>query len=1332
MASHLNWALIQEGSTFQSLINSLLSFEIPSVRLFGRAGRDGAQDAISPDGKTVFQDKFHTRPAISATISDALNEKEKIEKYRTATDRRDVLWKDVTHWVLVTNLAINPNDEQRWLKEVVPEFQALGLIAELWGIEKLTALLTKFPHVAEAYFEGKNRCFLSFPEAIASIKSTDVTEGASDIDLVGRDKVLDSVRTFLKGNDKILCLHGAGGIGKTRILTETGFLAQEEAFQVLWALESTMMNTPTWFSSLGLAQDTVLLIDEPRDPALIRILSEQMRLPTSQMKKWKLVISLRSPKDPVMLAIEQLEGSLKATTIGLAALTPEEAQLLALKLLDKKSLFFKNEAGKRLLAGQLSKLADKFPVWIVLAVEVYSIDQTLAENPTVGGIASAYVDEVIQHSPGKMASKEQFQTILRWLALYEEIDTDDAGLTQFVALETGMGENIAKLQECLRYLSSRKFLVRRGLKQTRYSIKPDVIRDFILRTWLVDNVDNELEPTTAARALVNVIIQGKGGKPLPKAEIVIKSLARLEISEKLIGRAFDLLSPLVDEVKQVAETGGLKEVQAVIELASRFAFARILDVVEVSATVRTRPREPIEVESLFGKFQLTHADVVKELPWVLYEASQYAFLPTERENLFHELQELVIFEGEHPGIVSNDGKSASALLERITSDPENSPISFEVEGFNHALVFLSRLNSKSRLAPGELKLLRVLCLPHLKIERRQTTFDRHKLTVRSWSIRLNGPAGKRRTKIREEVRLLLASGTEDHGVAGTCWALLSDAHASGNRQLLNTKDQDGEHVTEVRADVLDDLRWAWQFLSSRSFTLFELRAARGIWNWHARYEKNDELRKVAAACEQIYQTHPLVRAFEVFFDFERYTEVQPKAEELAKEFIDDLEPRAMSFLAEAEVYAPNGDFNALFTLADSLADKWAQYGQIKTFVYRTLKEEPKRLPFRFGCRLLNVYLRNLRAGFPEAITGILNEMIAIPPTPHAQLELLANLYSRPHPLITGLCDTSDFAFVRGELARLSPKAEIQCQILAGFYHVDWAQCRGACDNLFNLAHLSDKPSLFVALLEAVTFLALFVKDYPKLRISAEQADWFIELLLQLPDIDSVSDSIMWRVKHLGPNIQSKTLSWLNQAIRARIELAKDYDDDDAFQLIPTQQGLTHFVIPVADTDEPTNREIRVLLNHNSRKDLLGYALPGYATSIDPKGLIIPETVASKIREIQSPTVETVWLWARFAGHYAFNSASWRTIARAAIVASQNLPPKDRGSIFVAIMHQGITSSSYPAGEMDPRPLQELDQRRKEFESECDPTFRPFREWALMIAQSKYERVLAEFEEESAE
>src|SRR6266568_4780766 len=162
--SEPNWGLISSGATFEALALTLARFKDPKASLFGRRGKDGGQDALSGDGKMVFQAKHHADGSAAKAIGDALKEAEKIVEYRKDGHPRAKEWRGVTHWRLVCNAAFNPHDRQRWLDEVVPAFAKQGLSADYWLRPDLNALLAKHPDVYRAFFDQEARAFLSLPE----------------------------------------------------------------------------------------------------------------------------------------------------------------------------------------------------------------------------------------------------------------------------------------------------------------------------------------------------------------------------------------------------------------------------------------------------------------------------------------------------------------------------------------------------------------------------------------------------------------------------------------------------------------------------------------------------------------------------------------------------------------------------------------------------------------------------------------------------------------------------------------------------------------------------------------------------------------------------------------------------------------------------------------------------------------------------------------------------------------------------------------------------------------------------------------------------------------
>ena len=73
--------------------------------------------------------------------------------------------------------------------------------------KKIEALLAKHPHVAEAFFEGQNRCFLSVGEALEFTRADEIGDSGLRVALLGRDAELSSVDAFLRGTKRVLWMH---------------------------------------------------------------------------------------------------------------------------------------------------------------------------------------------------------------------------------------------------------------------------------------------------------------------------------------------------------------------------------------------------------------------------------------------------------------------------------------------------------------------------------------------------------------------------------------------------------------------------------------------------------------------------------------------------------------------------------------------------------------------------------------------------------------------------------------------------------------------------------------------------------------------------------------------------------------------------------------------------------------------------------------------------------------------------------------------------------------------------------------------------------------------
>jgi hypothetical protein len=1340
MPASLNWGLIRTGEVFQSLVNTVLQFESPGTRVFGRAGKDAGLDAKSNDAKIVYQYKHHSGPSFPKTIADANGELSKITIYRQPTDKRFAHWEHAGEWILVTNVTVNPNDLARWDKEIVPAFAKIGLKATLWGVEQLNALLTKHPHVTHAYFEGQNRCFLSLTEAYEFTRADEIGDSGLKVALVGRESELAKAEAFLKGNKKMLCVHGPGGIGKSRLLLELGANAESNGFQVLWGVEATMSASSQWFSAIQFTLPTILLLDEPQDPDLVDVLAEQLRIQNGQAHTWKVILAVRSPKDPVLKAVSNMSGTLKEDALVLPPLTPEQSKTLALELINGCPLASLLENQKQDIAEHLSHLADRYPIWIAMAVNVLVKHGDLSSLPTdADDIATKYLNEVVELGTTHTCSSHQLLETLRWLAIYEEIDVEDSPLVQFLSSEAGFADTTQFL-ECLNSVVRRKFVIRRGVKQRLYSIKPDVMREHIVRNWLISSLDGATEPTAAAKKLVNLIIQGHENKPVPKVHSLIRGLATAEFLTQFQDTKLDFLSPLIAEIKRLAQDGTTPEQQAAIGLISSFDFARLEDVLDIIRILRLSGRPPTEFEDFFGhKHQVTHLEIVSGLAWPLFKAARYARTQAEIRAIMDEMTQISIAEATIPNLSHNDGNRAGALIPRMISGENNSYSGFANEAFELALRLASKLKEPAGLDEPFLNLTEVLCDPFLSVERERTTYKQPAFTIHRWFISLQSPDGVRRSTLRSTIRACLAASDAIERCRFVSWKLLCHAHSSANRTRLGSdKGPLEKFISEIKEDLKGDLRWAIDTLQARAMAINELRAARCLWDWHVNFEDDEDVKNLSLECERIYQQNPLASTFHVFFSHELYERVPEKAREVG----DQLGTKGTSaqmhhFLRQAQEFAPERtEWGNILEVTKYLATHWNTNAQISVFTTEALGGAPDSFEFGFAASLLNHRLRALRSERePAKLKAELQIAGAAVASPTGNAKLLSLLFGRPHPLLTGILTRTDLEFIRSQMTTrpdaLQPSAK--CRLLAGMFHVDWDLVKQSCTETFLAADGPEKLRCFEVILDSMHFIGMFEKDYPVFGLTAAQYDWLLELMIKVPDIDQINDHSQWELDQLVRRFGRKDIAWLVSTVEARITGAGGHGpaEVDGYKVIPTRHRLTKYVTPVpAGPVQPAAKEcILTLLSYTKSKVTGGYVLPEYAAEVDPEGTILPELIEERIHSAGKDK-EEIWIWARFAGHYGFNSVPWKEIAKTAIQAAESLSAQDQNSIFVVLMPQGFKSSNYPAGEMDPRPGQELEQRRRELQEETEPTLLPFRKWHLAIAQAEYDQAVARFKEES--
>ena len=542
------------------------------------------------------------------------------------------------------------------------------------------------------------------------------------------------------------------------------------------------------------------------------------------------------------------------------------------------------------------------------------------------GIARLYVNELIENTKVKTCSHQQMDQTVKWLSLCGEIDIEERDTVSYLSKSIPF-TTPTLLVEALEMLVAKRFAVRRGVKRNVFSIKPDVIREYLVRDWLTTEVDGGRIPSAKSDELVQTLMEIEEGETVPPLTRILKSVAVLEFSQALGGDDIDLLSPFMTKLMNVAEDGSTIDHERVIELVQPFAFARLTEIVELSRTIRLRPRKDEIIKTTFyGDVTLKHENVVLSLPSLLFGIAPYARSYEETKLLYDELVELCKYECQIADLPQHSDGRAKDILPRLFEARRNYLTSYERAAYVSACTLLSDLSKSASPSRAELDVVEIVLRPFMSLERSETTFDgRGTFTIHQYHIALTGPEGKRRGELISTLQGIAAGNCTSPLMRATAWGLLSTARSSAGRvrrQLEGAPDKTEFQL--IQGYMKADLAWVLQTIHKLK-NIADLKAARRMWEWHIQFEKDPEVMSLAQQCEDIYQAHRLVKRYHTFFDYQRCKEANELGISVAAELAQNGANELNTFLSEAKEFAgPDFSAHRIIYASTHLADHWDQ------------------------------------------------------------------------------------------------------------------------------------------------------------------------------------------------------------------------------------------------------------------------------------------------------------------------------------------------------------------------------------------------------------------------
>lgn len=1299
-------------------MRTLVYFEDSKATLFGRSGKDCGQDALSGDGIRVFQAKYHQSESAASAIRDAKDEAEKIEKYRKPEHTSCYLkWKDIKRWRLITNAVFNPTDHQRWKDEIEPLFAKLSLEADYCEQAGLDALLDKYPEVDRAFFRGETRAMLSIPEVLEKIPNAEpFLPRAATSHFYGRKIEMNVLNEFLASDKLFLVIHGAGGVGKTRFMIEAGqSIAEDGSWQVLWANTATMAYSGNWFEAVVPERQTLLLVDEPEDSQILRVFSEQPDGISGRTSKWKVAVSVRTTKDPVLTFLQSTRLERRLQWLPLNLLSESDAREMCTNLLATGTLSNTPEEKRKEVAEILVKRFRGHAVWLTLAIglleRVGDLSNVLLE---ANNLADEYVSEMVELSRW---GSDQTLDLLRWVALLSPFNREDNTSVRLVVDNTSW-ENETTVRQSLAELVNRKALKEWGANERFVDVKPDVLRDHLLTNWLTVDVgygDPPRQPSQTAKDLFEKILSAlKTGELDLLSRTILVSLARTERILFLSGQSVHLLEALPKRVKDIIGQATASQCISLAKVLRNIAVFRSSDVVDICRTLRLSRVSTETVKGIFGDRQRTYDHIILELAWTVYHAAAGAGTNDECDALLTELCELaeaeaIIAEKRSQGL-PNDGQRATELIRRILQGEPNFRLEYDDAGSRVAKRLLNRIINETTPTTGSKAALESVVNTMTSVEIRRTWFEGNSAHIQMVTIT---PANNRwliRQNLTDQMKQALTNESTTLEARKVLWRLLSNAHLSANQHVKSTP--------EFRKAVIDDLYWAKPVITSITNNVSELTIARKMWEWHLKFEDDKDLKSLGQELEEIYLSNDLAKEFQELLIDDDFNLLGERLAAKAKELAGEDEAPIINFLERATRFLGVPDairrLMGVATVLGSLADS---HQGIRDFVRSLLGKIDGSASREFAFGVAYSWVWNRRKTNPEAAFQLVKQLLRYCGNDGARVELLHGIYGRiPSPEQLNNISEKEFDDLRAQRKLFFSEGRgpdfVACTAWGVVY--EWPSLQGILELALKEIPPTQLSSAFGALVEAIDSIYRIDTSF----VLPEGLDeWLLNELLKVPYLDNLDTMAHWHLGEIIKRGNRMTLKWLPTALRKRIEL-EEQGIGEAVGFSP-ESRISCYAATIVKADvvkEGVRALIRELLDFQGMQNTVGYHLNEILRDVDPHGLLVSEEVAKRIRAAED--TKSIARIAELAETYADVTAAWRTIAKPVLERAAKSDEADRRSLYRAIAESGVRSWTGTHGEVPEVFISKVKSAKKRLEEETDEAFRPYWEWRLQIAEAE--------------
>lgn len=1302
--SDINWAMINNGGAFESLMHAIVFAEDATAILFGRPGKDSGQDARSADGTHVYQAKYRTGLKMTEAVTLALGELKTIKKYKKPGHSNYKHWQNANQWTLVANLSINPNDLAKW-DTVVQAFQQEGFQkVEYWGLEKLEQKLIQHPEICDAFFAGNNRTMVGLREAYEWLRLTSPGSDFINAEYIGHADLFERVRSFSASSKRVLTVVGDHCSGLSRFLYEIMNMLSDSGKRVYWGLPREMVGTSDWFKYIRSSNETYVIIDDLDSRDLVdRILGQ---LASAECLSWKMIIACHAENRKALQAIYAMDEKL-SDEIVLSPLTKDEIDTLATKYVSRRENLPSAEI--------LFTLTQGFPGWLALLLQAsvrYNVAR-LTINDSLSEIVVRVKDECLKHIPE--GDRAIAQGLLRWIALWDMLQISEQSLEtpeiEFLRKEIGEGFDILTI---LRLLVGSGIMHNWGASKRCFAVEPSIVRQEILRDWLLQKDERGYVLNNEGYSLVKKMIRGE----IPRVDAVLRSVSNIAVSYMGRIQTKVALNPVFDAFTEEAKNGTIFEQASIIELLKNVGWAHPDRALEVLSVIRKNPKDAQTIHNAFyGDLTIDSKETLANVAKYIFQYGGCITSESMARRYLLEINEL--FKLEEAGTLTIKWRNSyeSKLLKLMRNN--------EVAEYYISVGKDIVDNNIDDLSSSEF--LKSIAKAMLSPERENVFWTKYSFTMNRYVISPESKQWKIMLALRKKLftRLLNKDNNKERIAY---WELLADSHHNLFHVATSSNGFSMSLCEAYMILVTRDLRRVLCVSRKHgTLSLAEFTAAREMWSWYLMYG-NLEKHPVTLAkrCEAIgYESADW--GLQNFFAFTTSQKAASAIDLVERKLrlsstIDGWE----TFFAQSKQYLNVARGNRR-NLADGMRISDLAMRFVNDFsplegdniineVVKSIlsSSDDDSLEMRFAIQLCCYAIKMEKVhGHQDSLAMLIQELLKWSCNP---ARLLWHVYAAAHPSSVGPLTTDELNIVTEKIKGLSLYETTT--LLAQFVGIGGniiLDRMGVILKELDIDQASNCMSLFIASL----WLSFLRYEY---NVELIPCSWIFSQINDLNlDGEILGQHEADELAKRSTDRQGMTAAVTFFERRFVLEKEKPYS---SFQVLPYEFNSQYWF--TIDSQDEFNKLCALALQQ--RSFLSVYELPKFLARLDSKAISLSKFACKYLHENANLQADELYSMASLLAECEQETEGWRTFVSSVCRYCEKCTEKERFRIYSGFQHK-MQTGSWRVGTVPQEIIDAVRRAQDLLNNEHDTFLHEYRQWVLQRAKYDLSRAKENAEEE---